>query len=111
MIVRPRPHWLRLLFVWRGSVLPRILPQLLLVRFDPLLRRCRIRMQRGGDVALIDADVDQHLAEMFRLESQARLAGGAVLIPLQAHAANHLLRRRIAIGLRRERGAERACDR
>ncbi|HEY9101258.1 bestrophin family protein [Chitinimonas sp.] len=31
MIVRPRPHWLRLLFVWRGSVLPRILPQLLLV--------------------------------------------------------------------------------
>jgi putative membrane protein len=29
MIVRPRPHWLRLLFVWRGSVLPDILPQLL----------------------------------------------------------------------------------
>lgn len=28
MIVRPRPHWLPLLFVWRGSVLPRILPQL-----------------------------------------------------------------------------------
>ncbi len=27
MIVRPRPHWLRLLFVWRGSVLPDILPQ------------------------------------------------------------------------------------
>jgi len=29
MIVRPRPHWLRMLFVWRGSVLPDILPQLL----------------------------------------------------------------------------------
>jgi ion channel-forming bestrophin family protein len=28
MIVRPRPHWLRLLFVWRGSILPQILPQL-----------------------------------------------------------------------------------
>lgn len=31
MIVRPRPHWLRLLFVWRGSLLLRILPQLALV--------------------------------------------------------------------------------
>lgn len=30
MIVRPRPNWLRLLFVWRGSVLPDIVPQLLL---------------------------------------------------------------------------------
>ena len=29
MIVRPRPHWLRMLFVWRGSVLPDIAPQLL----------------------------------------------------------------------------------
>lgn len=28
MIVRPRQHWLRMLFVWRGSVLARILPQL-----------------------------------------------------------------------------------
>jgi ion channel-forming bestrophin family protein len=28
MIVRPRLHWLRMLFVWRGSVLRRILPQL-----------------------------------------------------------------------------------
>lgn len=28
MIVRPRSHWLRMLFVWRGSVLTRILPQL-----------------------------------------------------------------------------------
>ncbi|PPE73901.1 hypothetical protein C3942_10905 [Solimonas fluminis] len=30
MIVRPRLHWLRMLFVWRGSVLGRILPQLAL---------------------------------------------------------------------------------
>jgi putative membrane protein len=29
MIVRPRPHWLRLLFVRHGSILPQILPQLL----------------------------------------------------------------------------------
>lgn len=29
MIVRPRPHWLKLLFVRRGSILGRILPQLL----------------------------------------------------------------------------------
>ncbi|WP_093055707.1 bestrophin family protein [Variovorax sp. YR634] len=29
MIVRPRPHWLRMLFVWRGSVLLDIAPQLL----------------------------------------------------------------------------------
>lgn len=28
MVVRPRQHWLRMLFIWRGSVLPRILPQL-----------------------------------------------------------------------------------
>src|SRR5215217_2074585 len=28
MIVRPRMHWLRMLFVWRGSVAPRILPRL-----------------------------------------------------------------------------------
>ena len=31
MIVRPRPHWVRLLFVKRGSLLPRILPQQLFV--------------------------------------------------------------------------------
>lgn len=31
MILRPRPHWLRMLFVWRGSVLRSILPQLGLV--------------------------------------------------------------------------------
>ncbi|HEY0202244.1 MAG TPA: bestrophin family ion channel [Burkholderiaceae bacterium] len=30
MILRPRPHWLRMLFVLRGSVLPTIAPQLLL---------------------------------------------------------------------------------
>jgi putative membrane protein len=29
MIVRPRPHWLRMLFVWRGSILREIAPQLL----------------------------------------------------------------------------------
>jgi putative membrane protein len=29
MIIRPRPHWLRMLFAWRGSVLPVIAPQLL----------------------------------------------------------------------------------
>src|SRR5437899_9147803 len=29
MIVRPRPHWLRMLFVWHGSVLPSIALQLL----------------------------------------------------------------------------------
>ena len=28
MIVRPRPNWLRMLFVWRGSILKKILPQL-----------------------------------------------------------------------------------
>lgn len=31
MIVRPRLHWFRLLFVWRGSVLPNIVGQLSLV--------------------------------------------------------------------------------
>ncbi|KVF69674.1 hypothetical protein WS75_25720 [Burkholderia sp. FL-7-2-10-S1-D7] len=30
MIVRPREHWLRMLLVWNGSVLPTILPQLAL---------------------------------------------------------------------------------
>lgn len=29
MIVRPRPHWLRMLFIWRGSVLADIAPQLI----------------------------------------------------------------------------------
>ena len=31
MIVRPRHHWFRLLFVWRGSVLPDIIGRLALV--------------------------------------------------------------------------------
>ncbi len=31
MIIRPRPHWLAILFARRGSVLPSILPQLGLV--------------------------------------------------------------------------------
>ena len=30
MIVRKRPSWFRMLLVWRGSILPRIMPQLLL---------------------------------------------------------------------------------
>ncbi|MEZ7520095.1 bestrophin family protein [Burkholderia vietnamiensis] len=30
MIIRPREHWLRMLLVWNGSVLPTILPQLVL---------------------------------------------------------------------------------
>ena len=33
MIVRPRLHWLRMLFVWRGSVLNQILPRLVLILF------------------------------------------------------------------------------
>lgn len=31
MIVRPSVHWLRMLFVWRGSILPVILPQLITI--------------------------------------------------------------------------------
>jgi putative membrane protein len=31
MIVRPKPHWFRMLFVWQGSVLPKIMPRLLVV--------------------------------------------------------------------------------
>lgn len=31
MIVRPRPHWFRMLFVWRGSTLPKLLPRLAIV--------------------------------------------------------------------------------
>lgn len=29
MIVRPRPHWFRMLFIWRGSVLGKLVPRLL----------------------------------------------------------------------------------
>lgn len=31
MIVRSRLHWFRMLLIWRGSILPRILPQLLAI--------------------------------------------------------------------------------
>ncbi|WP_432241518.1 bestrophin family protein [Herbaspirillum robiniae] len=31
MIVRPQPNWFRMLFVWRGSVLPSIIPQMLMM--------------------------------------------------------------------------------
>lgn len=31
MIIRPKLHWLRMLFVWRGSVVSRILPQLIVL--------------------------------------------------------------------------------
>src|SRR5262245_44624655 len=31
MVIRPRLHWFHMLFVWRGSVLGRILPQIFVV--------------------------------------------------------------------------------
>jgi putative membrane protein len=31
MIIRKKEHWFRMLLIWRGSVLPRLLPQLLLL--------------------------------------------------------------------------------
>ncbi len=31
MIVRPRPHWFKMLFIWRGSVLRKLLPRLAIV--------------------------------------------------------------------------------
>jgi putative membrane protein len=31
MIIRPKEHWVKMLFIWRGSVLPRILPRLLVL--------------------------------------------------------------------------------
>ncbi|MFX8637133.1 bestrophin family ion channel, partial [Acinetobacter baumannii] len=37
MIVRPHLHWFRLLFIWRGSVLPYILTRLLLVLIVALI--------------------------------------------------------------------------
>ncbi|SCK21564.1 bestrophin family protein [Vogesella sp. LIG4] len=37
MIVRPRYHWFSLLFIWRGSVVPRILSRLMLVLCISLL--------------------------------------------------------------------------
>ncbi|MYN08377.1 bestrophin family protein [Pseudoduganella aquatica] len=46
MIVRPPVNWLRLLFVWRGSVLPAILPQLLLMLFVST-----VALETGGRIA------------------------------------------------------------
>ncbi|MEN0058163.1 MAG: bestrophin family ion channel [Bdellovibrio sp.] len=37
MIIRPKYNWLKLLFVWRGSVLPEILPRLIFVFILSLL--------------------------------------------------------------------------
>ncbi len=37
MIIRPREHWFRMLFVWRGSVLQSILPQLAVMTVISLL--------------------------------------------------------------------------
>ncbi|QKM49712.1 hypothetical protein B7760_03770 [Burkholderia glumae] len=37
MIVRPREHWFRMLFVWNGSVLQSILPQLAVMTAISLL--------------------------------------------------------------------------
>ncbi|MEQ6290050.1 bestrophin family protein [Vogesella sp. GCM10023246] len=37
MIIRPRYHWFRLLFIWQGSVVPRIMSRLLLVLVISLL--------------------------------------------------------------------------
>ncbi len=31
MIVRPKLHWFRMIFVWHGSVLPKMLPRLGLI--------------------------------------------------------------------------------
>lgn len=31
MIVRPRPHWFRMLFIWRGSVLRKLVPRLSII--------------------------------------------------------------------------------
>ena len=43
VIVRPRPHWIHLLFVRRGSLLPRILPQQIFV----LLLSCAVVLAHG----------------------------------------------------------------
>ena len=43
VIVRPRPHWIHLLFVRRGSLLPRILPQQIIV----LLLSCAVVLAHG----------------------------------------------------------------
>jgi putative membrane protein len=31
MVIRPKEHWFKMLFIWRGSVLPQLLPRLLLL--------------------------------------------------------------------------------
>lgn len=31
MVIRPKEHWFLMLFIWRGSVLPKVLPRLLLL--------------------------------------------------------------------------------
>ena len=31
MIVRPRPHWFKMLFIWRGSVLRKLVPRLAII--------------------------------------------------------------------------------
>lgn len=40
MIIRPKLNWLRMLFVWRGSVVPRIAPQLLILVASSALVVC-----------------------------------------------------------------------
>ena len=45
MIARPEPNWLRMLFVWKGSVTPSIIPQLLLMLLVALLV-----MRTGGRI-------------------------------------------------------------
>ncbi|MGF6855902.1 bestrophin family protein [Paraburkholderia sp. CI3] len=40
MIVRPAPNWFRMLFVWHGSVLKAILPQLALMTLVSVLAMC-----------------------------------------------------------------------
>lgn len=37
MIIRQRTHWFRMLFIWKGSVLPKIVPQLLIITFFSII--------------------------------------------------------------------------
>ena len=37
MIIRPRIHWFKMIFIWQGSVLPKILPQLIILTGFSLL--------------------------------------------------------------------------
>lgn len=52
MIVRERPHWARMLFVWRGSVLPLVLPQLALTTGFALLVTVVQGPMVGWDIGL-----------------------------------------------------------